>query len=77
MSMTEFLNRYSMDIVLLAAMFVIAVVFVVIHLLESSARKKSMHKGNPKGAIDYEKPDFDVDYGDGISGGQHSNKEEK
>ena len=77
MSMTEFLNRYSMDIVLLAAMFVIAVVFVVIHLLERSTRKKSMLKGNPKGAIDYEKPDFDVDCGPGIDGGQHSNKEEK
>lgn len=77
MSMTEFLNRYWTDIVLLAAMFVIAVVFVVIHLLERSARKKSVPRGNPKGAIDYEKPDFDVDHGDGISGGQHSNKEEK
>ena len=61
MSMTEFLNRYWTDIVLLAAMFVIAVVFVVIHLLERSARKKSVDKGNRKGAISYEKPDFKVD----------------
>ena len=72
MSMTEFLNRYWTDIVLLAAMFVIAGALVVIHLLERSARRK----GKSEGAIDYEKPDFDVDQGAGASGGQHSNKEE-
>ena len=73
MSMTEFLDRYWTDIVLLAALFAIAAVFVVIHLLERAARKR----GTPKGAVDYEKPDFDVDHGPGISGGQHSDKEEK